>query len=138
MTPDLAVVIAVATSTTAIIGVVTLLILEQQRRINQNTPFFLFPADKIKLLGLLELEAEGKPGEELKMGMPSIVRNSPYSDSSGWSSAVDKLIRYGLAEILDGQLRITEAGQRYAWRNYSGSVRTILLQAEEEKNVRAR
>ena len=42
MTNDLTVVIAVATSATAIISVVTLLILEQQRRINQSTPLFLF------------------------------------------------------------------------------------------------
>ena len=134
MTTDWTVLIAVATSTTAIIGLVTLLILDQQRRINQNTPLYLFPSDKIELLGLLEREAEGKAGEELKMGMPSIVRHPPAFGSSSWSSAVDKLIRYGLAEVLDGHLRITDAGQRYAWKKYHGDVRSILLRTEENKN----
>ena len=76
VTDEWTLVIAVATSATAIIALITLLRLEQQRRINQNDPMFLSPAAKIELLGLMELDAKGEPGEDAKPGMPPIVRNN--------------------------------------------------------------
>ena len=133
MTDDWTVIIAIATSTTAIIGVVTWLLLESQRRINQNNPIILFSAEKVLLLDLVEQEAKGELGEELKAGMPSIVRNADI-DSTSWSNAVDKLIRYGLAEVSNGYLRVTEPGKRYAWRKHRENVRAILLRVEETKH----
>ena len=120
MTDEWTLVIAVATSATAIIALITLLRLEQQRRINQNDPMFLSPAAKIELLRLMELDAKGEPGEDAKPGMPPIVRNNSGPHGQAWSNAVDTLIRYRLGEICSGYLRITETGKRYAWKKYGG------------------
>ena len=136
MTDDLTLVIAVATSATAIIALITLLRLEQQRRINQNDPIFLFPAAKIELLALMEKDAEGELGEEMFQGMPRIVRNTSGQDGRTWSHAVDTLVSYGLAQVDNGYLRITETGKRYTWKKYGGNVRAIMLKVSDTRTHR--
>lgn len=133
MAEDWTLVIAIATTITAVLGFVTLVLLEHQRRISQSNPMWLFPAEKIELLSLMESDSRGDIGEELKAGVPSIVRSAD-TNSASWSNAVEKLVQYGLAEVSNGYLRITEAGKRYAWRKYQGEVRAILLKIEEQKH----
>ena len=133
MDSDWTIVIAVATSFTAIIGIVTLLLMEHQRRLNQNNPMFLSHASKIQLLSLVESDYMGEDGEELKAGAPSIVRYT-QDNSKGWSKALDTLINYGLAEVSDGYLKVTEAGKRYSWRKYPGDMRAILLRAGDREH----
>ena len=135
MTNDWTIVIAVATSITAIIGVVTLLLMERQRRMNQGNPLYLFPTSKVKLLSLVESDCMGEPGEELKAGMPLIVRYARDVSVKDWTNAVDTLVSYRLAEVSDGYLKVTEAGKRYAWKKYPGDVRAILLQVGDRKNL---
>ncbi len=111
--------------------------LERQRRINEGDPLFLSPAAKVELLALIELDAEGRLGEELKMGMPSIVRHTADVSAKNWTNAVDVLLRYGLAETYEDTLRVSAAGKRYAWRKYRGDLNIILLRAAE-RDTRAR
>ena len=137
MSNEWSAIIAIATSLTAFFSLLALFRLERQRRINEGDPLFLGPVAKVELLALMRLEAEGKPGEELKMGMPSIVRYSADVSAKDWTSAIDLLLRYGLAETLEDTLRVTAAGKRYAWRKYRGDLNTIMLKATE-RDPRAR
>ena len=124
-------IIAIATSLTAFFSLIALFRLERQRRINEGDPLFLGSAAKVQLLALIKLEAAGRLGEELKMGMPSIVRHSSDVFAKDWTNAVDMLLRYGLAETFEDALRVTATGKRYAWRKYRGDLNTIMLEAAE-------
>ena len=136
MADDWTVIIAIATSATALLGLLTLTLLEQQRRIRQNNPLYLGTSAKVQLLGLMESDARGEAGEELEAGMPSIARHSPDVSTGEWVGAVDSLMKYGLAEVYDNHLRVTEAGKRYAWRKYRGDVRATLLKVKGRNSNR--